>query len=166
VANKFDLYHPGGEMKARLAELEEHVQRELFFLHYAPLVAVSAKNKDRLGKIFGAIEKVREASDTALGTGAFNRLLQDAIERTPPPAIKGKRLKLFYATLAREEKPRPINAPRVVLFVNHRELMTPTYLRYLDNTVRGKISYTGLPIRFDVRERQQRPERQAARGKS
>jgi GTP-binding protein len=166
VANKFDLYHPGGEMKARLAELEEHVQRELFFLHYAPLVAVSAKNKDRLGKIFGAIEKVREASDTALGTGAFNRLLQEAIERTPPPAIKGKRLKLFYATLAREEKPRPINAPRVVLFVNHRELMTPTYLRYLDNTVRGKIPYTGLPIRFDVRERQQRPERQAARGKS
>jgi len=159
VANKFDLYHPGGEMKARLAELDEHVRRELFFLHYAPLVAVSAKNKDRLGKIFGAIEKVREASDAALGTGAFNRLLQDAIARTPPPAIKGKRLKLFYATLAREEKPRPIAAPRVVLFVNHRELMPPTYLRYVENTVRGKIPYTGLPIRFDVRERQQKAGR-------
>ena len=122
-------------------------------------VAVSAKNKDRLGKLFGAIDKVREASDSALGTGAFNRLLQEAIQRTPPPAIKGKRFKLFYATLARDEKPRPISAPRVVLFVNHRELMTPTYTRYLENTVREKMTYTGLPIRFDVRERQQRTER-------
>lgn len=156
VANKFDLYHPDGQMKARLDELEEHVRRELFFLHYAPLVAVSAKNKDRLGKIFGGIDRVREASDSALGTGAFNRLLQDAIQRTPPPAIKGKRFKLFYATLARDEKPRPISAPRVVLFVNHRELMTPTYTRYLENTVREKMRYTGLPIRFDVREREQR----------
>jgi GTPase len=156
VANKFDLYHPDGEMKARLLKLEEHVQQELFFLHYAPLVAVSAKNKDRLNKLFGAIDKVREASESALGTGAFNRLLQDAITRTPPPAIKGKRFKLFYATLAREEKPRPISAPRVVLFVNHRELMTPTYTRYLENTVRKKMTYTGLPIRFDVRERQQK----------
>jgi GTP-binding protein len=163
VANKFDLYHPDGEMKARLAELEEHVRRELFFLHYAPLVAVSAKNKDRLGKIFGAIDKVRAASDGALGTGAFNRLLQEAIQRTPPPAIGGKRFKLFYATLAREEKPRPISAPRVVLFVNHRALMTPTYTRYLENTVRDKMTYAGLPIRFDIREREQRAKKTGGR---
>lgn len=164
VANKFDLYHPGGEMKARLLELDEHVRRELFFLHYAPLVAVSAKNRDRLGKIFGAIDKVKEASDNSLGTGAFNRLLQEAIEHTPPPAIKGKRLKLFYATLAREEQPRPVMAPRVVLFVNHRELLPPTYLRYVENTVRKRLAYTGLPIRFDVRERQQNAAREAGVG--
>ena len=159
VANKFDLYKPDTDMKTRLEKLEEHIRRELFFLHYAPVVAVSAKNKDRLGKVFGAIDKVREASDGALGTGAFNRLLQEAIQHTPPPAIKGKRFKLFYATLAREEKPRPISAPRVVLFVNHRELMTPTYTRYMENTVRKKMTYAGLPIRFDVREREQRPKK-------
>ncbi len=165
VANKFDLYHPEGQMKARLEQLEEHVRRELFFLHYAPLVAVSAKHKDRLGKIFTAIEKVREASDSTPGTGAFNRLLQDAIARTPPPAIKGKRLKLFYATPAREEKPRPICAPRVVLFVNYRELMTPTYLRYIENTVRSAVAFTGLPIRFDVRQREQRPGQRGTEGR-
>ena len=156
VANKFDLYHPDGNMKARLEELEAHVRRELFFLHYAPLVAVSAVKGDRLNKIFGAIEKVREASDSAMGTGAFNRLLQEAIAKSPPPAINGRRFKLFYATLAREEKPRPIIAPRVVLFVNHANLMSPTYRRYLENTVRATMKYEGLPIRFDVREREQR----------
>jgi GTP-binding protein len=163
VANKFDLYHPDGEMKARLAELEEHVRRELFFLHYAPLVAVSARQRDRLGKIFGAIDKVRAASDAQMNTGAFNRLLQDAINRTPPPAIGGKRFKLFYATLAREEKPRPVSAPRVVLFVNHESLMTPTYRRYLENIVRQHMTYEGLPIRFDVREREQRTKGKSQR---
>lgn len=153
VANKFDLYHPDGQMKARLEELEEHVRRELFFLHYAPLVAVSAKNAQNLTKVFGAIDRVRHASDSGMSTGQFNRFLQQAIEKTPPPHIKGRRFKLLYATLAREEMSRPIMAPRVVMFVNHEDLMTPTYRRYLENTVRQHMKYEGLPIRFDVRAR-------------
>lgn len=161
VANKFDLFHPTGRMKARLEELEEHVRRELFFLHYAPLVAVSAKNSQNLNKIFAAIERVRKASDEAMSTGQFNRLLQQAIEKTPPPMLGGRRFKLLYATLAREEKPRPVMAPRVVLFVNHEELMTPTYRRYLENTVRQTIPYEGLPIRFDVRSREKKAENKA-----
>ncbi len=156
VANKFDLYHPDGQMKARLEELEEHVRRELFFLHYAPLVAVSAKDGKNLSKVFGAIDQVKHASDNGMSTGQFNRLLQDAIERTPPPHVRGRRFKLLYATLAREEMSRPIMAPRVVLFVNHEDLMTPTYRRYLENTVRHSMKYDGLPIRFDVRAREKR----------
>ena len=156
VANKFDLYHPDGQMKARLEELEEHVRRELFFLHYAPLVAVSAKDGKNLGKVFAAINQVKQASDNGMSTGQFNRLLQDAIERTPPPHVRGRRFKLLYATLAREELSRPIMAPRVVLFVNHEDLMTPTYRRYLENTVRASMKYDGLPIRFDVRAREKR----------
>jgi len=156
VANKFDLYHPEGQMKARLEELEEHVRRELFFLHYAPLVAVSAKDGKNLQKVFAAIDQVKHASDHGMSTGQFNRLLQEAIERTPPPHVRGRRFKLLYATLAREEMSRPIMAPRVVLFVNHEDLMTPTYRRYLENTVRASMKYDGLPIRFDVRAREKR----------
>ena len=70
--------------------------------------------------------------------------------------MRGRRFKLLYATLAREEMSRPIMAPRVVLFVNHEDLMTPTYRRYLENTVRGSMKYEGLPIRFDVRAREKR----------
>lgn len=159
VANKFDLYHPDGRLKARQELLMEHVRRELFFLHYAPVVIVSARARQNLGRIFRAIGKVREASDNAMTTGQFNRLLQDAIVRTPPPTVRGRRLKLLYATLAREEKPRPIMAPRVVLFVNHADLMPPTYLRYLENTVRQAMKYEGLPIRFDIRAREKRDPR-------
>ncbi|MES2707404.1 MAG: ribosome biogenesis GTPase Der [Verrucomicrobiota bacterium] len=156
IANKFDLYLPDGNVKERMEALSEHVRRELFFLHYAPLVVVSAKEGQNLSKIFGAIDLVKSASDGAMSTGQFNRLLQEAIERTPPPHVRGRRFKLLYATLAREEMTRPIMAPRVVLFVNHEDLLPPTYRRYLENTVRGSMKYEGLPIRFDVRAREKR----------
>lgn len=156
IANKFDLYLPDGNIKERMEALSEHVRRELFFLHYAPLVVVSAKEGQNLSKIFGAIDLVKKASDGAMSTGQFNRLLQEAIERTPPPHVRGRRFKLLYATLAREEMSRPIMAPRVVLFVNHEDLLPLTYRRYLENTVRGSMKYEGLPIRFDVRAREKR----------
>jgi GTP-binding protein len=156
VANKFDLYHPDAPKKARLEELEEDARRELFFLHYAPLAAVSAKDARHLAKVFSAIDKVKEASDRSLNTGALNRVLQEAIDHTPPPAIGGRRFKLFYATLTRDHRPRPIHAPNVVMFVNARKLLPPAYMRFLENEIRKRCPYTGLPVKFDVRERQQK----------
>jgi GTP-binding protein len=161
VANKFDLYKPGPSQAERLEQLEEYARRELFFLDYAPLVAVSATQGTHLNKIFGAIERVRKASQESPGTGVLNRLLSDALERTPPPHIKGKRLKLFYTTLKRDFKPRPLVAPNVVLFVNHRHLLSDTYLRYLDNQIRKHCPYEGLPIKFDIRERQQKAKNES-----
>ncbi|MGK0190455.1 MAG: GTP-binding protein [Verrucomicrobiales bacterium] len=153
VVNKFDLYHPTASFKDRWEQLQEEVRRDLFFLHYAPLVAVSAKEGSYLKKVFQAIEKVREASEQAMTTGALNRLLQRAMELNPPAMEKRKRLNLFYATLAREHRLKQIMAPDIVLFVNTRVLMRDAYQRYLENQIRKECPYVGLPIRFDVRER-------------
>ena len=156
VANKFDLYHPEGQQKARLEELEEYTRRELFFLHYAPLVAVSAKEGKYLNKVFGAIERVRKSAAESPNTGALNRLLQQAMERNPPPHVGGRRFKLLYATLAREHQRRPVMAPEVVLFVNAKKLLSLTYLKFLENEIRRHATYEGLPIKFDIRERKKK----------
>jgi len=153
VVNKFDLYHPTASFKDRWEQLQEEVRRDLFFLHYAPLVAVSAKEGSYLKKVFQAIERVRDSSATGLNTGALNRLLQRALEQNPPPMEKRKRLNLFYATLAREHRLKQIMAPDIVLFVNNRKLLRDAYQRYLENQIRKDCPYEGLPIRFDVRER-------------
>ena len=153
VVNKFDLYHPGGSFKDRWEHLKEEVGRDLFFLHYAPLVAVSAKEGSYLKKIFQAIERVREASRRGLGTGELNRLLQRALVQNPPPFERQRRLNLLYATLAREHRVKRIMAPDIVLFVNHRKLLKDSYARYLEHQIRKNCPYEGLPIRFDVRER-------------
>lgn len=153
VANKFDLYHPDQKFRDRIEELDETLRREFFFMPYAPIVAVSAKDRQYLGKIFSTIEGIREAAATIPGTGVLNRLIHDAIERTPPPAIKGRRLKLLYSTLGRPEESRVVTAPTVVTFVNHAELMSEPYQRYLEGQIRAEYPFEGLPLRFEVRER-------------
>ena len=153
VANKFDLYHPDAKFRDRLEELEETLRREFFFMPYAPIVAVSAKHREHLGRVFNTIEKIRDAADTMPGTGVLNRLIHDAIERTLPPAIKGKRLKLLYSTLQRPEPHQVVTAPTIVTFVNYADLMSESYQRYLEGQIREAFPFEGLPLRFEVRER-------------
>jgi GTPase len=153
VYNKYDLYHPDAPQKARLEELTETAREEFFFMTYAPVIAVSAKQGQFVSKIFHTIEEVRTAALNRPGTGHLNRVIHEAIERTPPPAIKGKRLKLLYATFEKPEETALLSAPNVVCFVNYTHLITETYLRYLENQIRTAYPMEGLPIRFDMRER-------------
>lgn len=153
VANKFDLYHPDAKFRDRIEEIEETLRREFFFMPYAPVIAVSAKHRDHLGRIFATIESIRTAAETMPGTGVLNRLIHQAIERTLPPAIKGKRLKLLYSTLQRPETPQVVTAPTIVTFVNYADLMSESYQRYLEAQIREEFPFQGLPLRFEVRER-------------
>lgn len=154
VLNKFDLYHPGADYRDRMEELSEHVSRELFFLHYAPHVAVSAKEREHLPRIFHTIDKIRGAAKHKVGTGELNRILKKAMTKTPPPLIgKRKRLKLLYATMTKPERPTSIPAPIFVLFINSESLLSDSYKRYLENTLRGQQNYNGLPINFIFRSR-------------
>ncbi len=158
ILNKYDLYHPGADSGPRWEELQDTMRKEFFFLPYAPMVAVSAKERQHLGKIFKSIERVRQSALEIPGTGVLNRALQKAIQLTPPPAIKGKRLKLLYATLAKRssEDARVISAPTLVCFVNHKDLLSDSYKRYLEGKLREEYPFEGLPVRFDIREREQR----------
>ncbi len=157
ILNKFDLFHPDGRHHERLEELKEHVSRELFFLTYAPMVAVSALKRDHIGQIFKAIAKIVQAANEAPPTGELNRMLELAFEKNPPPAMKsGKRLKILYATLAKKKVETPLPVPRIVLFINKKLYLTDTYAKYLENQIRARASFTGLPIKFDLRERSKR----------
>ena len=156
ILNKFDLFHPGAAKRVRIEELQEHVRRELFFLHYAPLVAVSALKGQFLNKIFGGIERVHRAANAQIGTGELNRVLKQAIAKNPPPARKNRRLNLLYATAKRSDgRPGAIQAPRFLLFVNHADLLSRTYERYLENGLRAAFDLTGLPVDFQVRSRRE-----------
>ena len=153
IANKFDLFHPDGSQKDRLEELRDVIGRELFFLHYAPLVAVSAKQGQHLNKIFGAVEKVIRTGSESIGTGVLNRFLRECVERNPAPVVKNRHLNLLYATILKPDRPRVLGAPRVALFVNHADLVSRTYERYLENELRKRFDLSGLPLVFEVRSR-------------
>jgi GTP-binding protein len=159
IANKWDLFHPDAPKGARMEEASEEIRNELFFLHYAPFICVSAKEKQELDRIFGAIREVREDSRDIMGTGQLNRLLSDALRRNPPPAHKKhrKRLKILYATAAVNERYAAIPVPRYILFVNDKRLLAESYQSYLENTLRKHKPSPGLPINFSVRSRRKPP---------
>ncbi len=162
LLNKFDLYHPEARYSDRIEQFKEEMGDDLFFLPYAPRVAVSAKERQHLGKIFKAIEGVRTSAQSPIPTGVLNRLLREAIERNPPPMKGGKRLKLLYATQKREDRPQVVPVPEYLLFVNHANLLTRTYERFLEAQIREKFPMEGLPFVFTVKSRQQqagRPQR-------
>lgn len=166
LLNKFDLYHPGARFQDRIEQFREELGDDLFFLPYAPKVAISAKNRQYLAKIFKAIENVVETANHPVSTGILNRLLQTAITRNPPPVRHHKRLKLLYATQKRADKPSPIPVPEYLLFVNYANLLTRTYERFLENQIRKDFPMEGLPFVFHTRSRTPRSARESKPPKS
>lgn len=160
VMNKWDLFHPDGKQKDRIEHLEEIMRREFFFLHYAPLVAISAKNKDHIGKLFVQIEKVRSGSQNRISTGSLNRLLHTAIENTPGALGRSTHsFKLLYATQVNEAAEFEIPVPHFVLFANRASKLTESYTRYLEKVIRDEWPAPGVPFRMSVRGKGPKKER-------
>ena len=157
IANKFDLYHPDANKSARLEEAETHLRNELFFLTYAPFICVSAKLSQQIQHVFKTIEKIRKEAQNTIGTGQLNRLFQDAFIKNPPPEHKRhrKRLKLFYATTAVNDRYRAIPVPEYILFVNDKKFVVESFQNYLVNTVKAAHPTAGLPIPLSFRSRSQ-----------
>ena len=155
IVNKFDLYCPEAPMSARKDAVKEHISENLFFLDYAPVSIVSAKEGTGLEGIFKAIQRVKAEACNMPGTGELNRLLQRAMEMNPPGQhrVLKKRLKLFYATTALNEKYTTIPVPTYVLFVNDKRLLPDSYAQYLRNAIRKRIKAAGVPIVLSPRSR-------------
>jgi len=163
LLNKFDLYHPDNAYRERIEAFREELGDDLFFLPYAPKVAISARHREHLGKIFTAVGKLVDSAREPVPTGALNRLLRFAIEKNPPPVRKNRRLKLLYATQKRKDNPGAVPVPEYVLFVNYANLLSRTYQRYLENQIRSEYPMEGLPFVFQIRSRTERRDQQEKR---
>lgn len=107
-----------------------------------PVLAVSAKTGKGLDTMLGAAFELRDAWSKRVPTAALNRWFDDALEANPPPAPKGKRIKLRYITQA---STRP---PRFVVFGTRLEMLPKSYERYLVNGIRAKLGFDAVPVRI------------------
>jgi GTP-binding protein len=111
----------------------------------APLVAISAVSGEGLPRLLPAVVTADAAWNRRIPTADLNRLLSVAVERHPPPAIKGRRIRLRYMTQA---KARP---PTFALFGNQLKALPEAWLRYLQNELRANFDFGGAPLRFLLR---------------
>ena len=155
VLNKWDLFEPKRERSMRLEKAKKLIDKELFFLSYAPYACVSAKQGQHIAQVFSQVSKIRKAAQDPISTGQLNRLLKQAMETKPPSQHKiyKKRVKLLYATAVVNDKYTAIPVPQYILFVNDKRLMHEHYEQYLSNRIREKHHCPGVPIVFSIRSR-------------
>jgi GTP-binding protein len=156
VVNKLDLVKPATRIRNFIDAILNQIRVNLFFLSYAPIDILSAYTGENLDRLFASIEKIQRHANRSIGTGALNRLLQQAMEAHPPPLRGNRRFKILYATQVDKESANQVASPTFALFVNSRQLLTEAYRRYLEGKIREKYGYYGLPIVFRFRSRQPR----------
>ncbi len=147
VVNKWDIVEKDDKTMNRI---REKVVEDLKYMSYAPVVFISAKTGQRVEKLYELINYVHEQHGRRVSTGVLNDVLADATMKVQPPTDKGKRLKIFYITQP------STNPPTFVAFCNDAELFHFSYQRYLENQIRQTFGLEGTPIRFIVREKNEK----------
>ncbi|EJL32094.1 ribosome biogenesis GTPase Der [Brevibacillus brevis] len=144
IVNKWDAVEKDDKTMQRFTEL---IREEFKYLHYAPILYVSAKSKQRVHTILPKVNEVSQAHAMRVPTSVLNDLVTDATIRTPPPSDRGKRLKINYTTQA------TVKPPTFILFVNDPELMHFSYERYIENKIREAFVFEGTPVRIWTRKK-------------
>ncbi|MGF1656459.1 MAG: ribosome biogenesis GTPase Der [Verrucomicrobiales bacterium] len=153
VVTKWDLKRPERRPQEAMRELAEEMHQALFFVPYAPVVVVSSIEKEYTGRVFKEITRVQRAARKKISTGKLNRVLQEALSRTPPPSKSNARLKLLYATSLPAPENYRLPVPTFVLMVNSPDLMPDDYRRYLESCIRKEERFSGLPLVFRLKGR-------------
>ena len=123
------------------------IREILSYMPYAELVFISAKTGQRIPRLFETIDAVIENQTLRIQTGVLNEILSEAVALQQPPSDKGRRLKIYYMTQV------AVKPPTFVIFVNDKELMHFSYVRYLENQIRNAFGFRGTPLKFIIRER-------------
>lgn len=123
------------------------VRSTLSFMPYAEILFISALTGQRLPRLFDVIDMILENQSLRIQTGVLNEILTEAVAMQQPPSDRGRRLKIYYMTQV------AVKPPAFVLFVNDKELMHFSYVRYLENRIRDAFGFRGTPLKFIIRER-------------
>jgi GTP-binding protein len=123
------------------------MRKQVPFLDFAPVVSISAKTGQRVTKTLELALDIWGERRRRIPTGELNRLLAAAVERQAPPAVRGRRPKLFYGTQV------GVAPPTFVFFANDAANIHFSYRRYLENRLREAYGFDGTPIRLVFRDR-------------
>jgi GTP-binding protein len=143
VVNKWDLVSGADRAPALVRTLRERLP----FLAHAPVVFTSARLGTGIPLLFETVARVAADYAREISTGELNRVLNAATTRRPPAGVRGKTLRVFYAT---QTGTRP---PTFLLFVNDPNALHFSYERYLVSALRDAFGFAGCPVRIRVRRR-------------
>lgn len=138
--NKWDRLNPDERRK-----LKDSLDRNLRFADFVPRVFISALRGSGVGRLMDTIDAVWRARRTPLSTAKLTRLLQEAVDRNPPPVVRGRRVKLRYAHAGGGDP------PRIIIHGGQADALPAAYRRYLVRQFREALELTGTPLALEFR---------------
>ena len=141
--NKWDLVR---DKAKRLKQLREEANHILPQFGGVPLMAISALKGHGFKQLMGAVFEVYGLWNTRVNTSQLNNWFREAVDRHPPPAIQGRRIRLKFITQAK------IRPPTFAAFCSMPDDLPRSYVRYLINSMREVFDMPGIPIRLFMRK--------------
>lgn len=144
VVNKWDLVEKENNT---LKEWTAALQRKLAPFNDIPIIFTSVLNKQRIFDVLQTAIRVFQSRKRRIATSEINEFMLPLIQNYPPPATKGKYIKIKYIT----QLPTP--TPQFAFFVNLPQYLKEPYRRFLENNIRDKWDFSGVPIQIYFRQK-------------
>jgi GTP-binding protein len=142
VLNKWDEVDGNDYQK-----IVQDIRDRFKFLHYAPIITISAKSGQRVQKIYDKLLEINENYSQRISTSKLNEALEWAQRKHHLPSMNGQMIRIYYATQY------DIRPPRIALVMNKPKGLHFTYRRYLTNQLREAFNFEGVPILFKAKAR-------------
>ena len=144
VINKWDLVEKGNNT---MRDMEDLIKSRTAPFSDIPIVFTSVVNKQRIFKAMEWARQVYENKNRQVSTSKLNEILLPIIQATPPPQTKGKIVKIKYITQLK------MHYPTFAFFCNNPQYIKEPYARFLENKLREKFDFTGVPIQIFFRQK-------------
>jgi GTPase len=144
LVNKWDLVEKDNNTALRT---EKDIRSKTAPFTDYPVLFISATNKQRIHRILETVELVNNNRNRKIPTSELNDVLLGIVHDNPPPSARGKFIKIKYVTQL------PVYTPSFAFFCNFPEYIKEPYRRYVENRMREKFDFTGVPIRIFFRKK-------------
>lgn len=144
LVNKWDLIEKDTHSTKRITE---DIHEKIAPFTDVPIIFISSLTKQRVHKALETAIDVYERRQQKIKTAELNEVMLEAIEKYGPPSVKGKSVKIKYVTQL------PTQTPSFAFFANLPQYIKEPYRRYIENQIREKFNFTGVPIQIYFRQK-------------
>jgi GTP-binding protein len=144
LVNKWDLVEKD---QNTMVKFEELLREQLAPFNDVPIIFTSALNKQRIHRALETAMRVYENRTCKIPTHELNEVMLEVIAQTPPPAVKGKYVRIKFV------QQLPTHAPSFAFFCNLPQYLPDSYKRFLENRLRERFDFEGVPIKIFFRKK-------------
>ncbi len=144
VVNKWDLVE---KTHKTTIEFTKKIKEEIAPFQDVPIIFTSTLTKQRLLKVLETALEVNENRNRKIQTSKLNDFIQEVVDAYPPPAYKGKYIRIKFATQL------PTHTPSFAFFCNLPQYIKEPYKRYIENKLRVNFNFAGVPLQIFFRQK-------------